>query len=330
MRAPDFWNHNGFLPRLLTPLGALYAFGGRLKICLTTPQQAPIPVICIGNLVAGGAGKTPVALEIIKRLQGTGLEVHALTRGYGGKERGPLKVEIDRHDASDVGDEALLLARQTRTWVSRDRPAGARAAAADGADIIVMDDGFQNPSLNKDLSFVVIDSDFGLGNGRVMPAGPLREVARQGLERADAVVLLGNANPALETEIANIAVCPVLPAELIPGSAAQEFAGTRVLAFAGIGRPDKFYATLRALSANVMETRNFPDHHPYSGEEIDQLLERAENLNALAVTTEKDAMRLSSNIRSRIAVLPVEVSWRDPDQIESLLGPLTKGRSVSG
>ena len=330
MRAPDFWTKDGILPFLLTPLALLYGWGGRLRNKLTKPQHASVPIICIGNLVVGGAGKTPVALDIIQRLQRAGLRVHALTRGYGGSERGPTRVLPDRHTAAEVGDEALLLAEKTVTWVSADRPSGARAAAAAGAQIVVMDDGFQNPSLHKDLSFIVIDAAFGLGNGRIMPAGPLRESVSQGLARADAIVLLGDENVTLMQALKRGSSCPMLQARLTPKKIGSEHAGERVLAFAGIGRPGKFYATLRNLSAEVVETRDFPDHHPYTDSEIEELLERAAALNAIAITTEKDAVRLSSKYRSRVTTLPIEITWQKSDALVSLFDPVVKGLSVSG
>ncbi|WP_282607522.1 tetraacyldisaccharide 4'-kinase [Pelagibius sp. Alg239-R121] len=330
MRAPEFWAEDGLLSRLLSPLAFLYALGGALRNRFTTPQKSSIPVICIGNLVAGGAGKTPVALDVISRLRSRGLCVHALTRGYGGTEKGPTKVALGRHSAADVGDEALLLAEKATTWVSADRPSGAKAAAADGADIIVMDDGFQNPSLEKDLSLVVIDSGFGLGNGRVMPAGPLREPAKRGLARADAVILLGNENAALQQKLTEEFDRPLLQAGLAPKASAENRAKQAVFAFAGIGRPEKFYATLRDLSLEVLETRDFPDHHPYTDSEIDELLERAAALNAIAITTEKDTVRLSPQYRSRIATLPIEISWQNSSDVDVLIGPFVKGSSVSG
>ena len=330
MRAPDFWTRDGFLPWFLSPFAFLYDLGGKLRFSLTRQHEAGIPVICIGNLVAGGAGKTPVVLDLIHRLQSAGLEVHALTRGYGGSERGPTKVDPKRHTAAEVGDEALLIAARTETWVSADRPAGAQAARAAGAQIIVMDDGFQNPSLHKDLSLVVIDTAFGLGNARVMPAGPLREAARRGLTRADALVLLGSENAALTKALKKDCSSPTLRAGLKPQSQSSDLAGQRVLAFAGIGRPEKFYETLRNLSVEIIETRDFPDHHPYTGSEIEQIFERATALNAVAITTEKDAVRLSPEHRSKVKTLPIEVAWQNPGEVDRLFDPVIRGLSVSG
>ncbi len=318
------------MPRLLAPFAFLYSLGGQLRNSFTKSAHADIPVICIGNLVAGGAGKTPIALDIIRKLKSAGFEVHALTRGYGGSERGPAQVAPGHHTAAEVGDEALLLADETTTWVSADRPAGAKAAYAAGAQIIVMDDGFQNPSLHKDFSLVVVDTAFGLGNGRVMPAGPLREPARRGLARADAVILLGPENAELARKLNENGNRPQLQAGLAARKAQEDLSGKKVLAFAGIGRPGKFYATLRDLSAVIAETRDFPDHHAYTDSEIEELLERAAALKAVAITTEKDAVRLASKHRDKVKTLPVDVVWRSPGTLDELLNPIIGGLSVRG
>jgi tetraacyldisaccharide 4'-kinase len=277
-------------------------------------------VICVGNLVAGGAGKTPVALALAELLKARGVGVHILTRGYGGRLPGPLRVELEVHDAGDVGDEALLLAACAPTWVARDRLAGARAAAAAGAAALVLDDGFQNPALAKDLSVLVIDGTYGLGNGRVMPAGPLREAPGRALARADAVVLIGEDRAGIETWLGGR---PLLRAELVPAPDAPDLAGQRVLAFAGIGRPEKVFATLEACGAELVERRAFPDHHPYGRSELDALIARAAALDARPVTTEKDAARLPADLRAAVAVLPVVLRWGDPAAAARLLDRLS-------
>ncbi len=329
MRAPDFWAEDGALARLLAPLGTGYDLAGRLRRALAHPASVGIPVVCVGNLVAGGAGKTPVALALIEALGARGCKVQCLTRGYGGRVSGPHRVDLARDTAARVGDEALLLARAAPTWVARDRAAGARAAAAAGAaagaEVIVMDDGFQNPSLAKDLSFVVIDGAYGFGNGRVMPAGPLRETVAGGLARAEAVVVLGPERPDLDAHLdAHLGARPnggpaLLAARLAPRPGSERLAGRRVLAFAGIGRPEKFFATLAELGAKVVETRAFPDHHAYAPAEIESLRARAAALDACAVTTEKDAVRLSPELREGIEVLAVAVEWREPAALDALL-----------
>ncbi len=322
MRAPDFWADDGALARLLAPLGTGYDLAGRLRRALAHPASVGIPIVCVGNLVAGGAGKTPVALALIEALGARGCKVQCLTRGYGGRVSGPHRVDPARDTAARVGDEALLLARAAPTWVARDRAAGARAAATAGAEVIVMDDGFQNPSLAKDLSFVVIDGAYGFGNGRVMPAGPLRETVPGGLARAEAVVVLGPERRDLD---ARLDACPdggptLLAARLVPRPGSERLAGRMVLAFAGIGRPEKFFTTLAALGAKVVETRAFPDHHAYAPGEVESLRARAAALDACAVTTEKDAVRLSPELREGIEVLAVAVEWREPEALDALLG----------
>jgi len=305
MRAPGFWQTGGLLPALLAPASLCYAAGGWLRRQMAGPRAVAAPVICVGNLVAGGAGKTPVALALGERLRGHGCAVHFLSRGYGGRERGPLRVDPERHSASDVGDEPLLLARTAPTWIARDRAAGATAAVQAGAGIIVMDDGFQNHTLKKDLSLLVVDGGYGFGNGRVMPAGPLREPLAAGLGRADAVVLIGPDQCGVEATL----TLPLMRAVLAPIAAA--LAGRQVLAFAGIARPEKFFATLQGMGCRIAGVRAFPDHHPYSEGELAELIEEARRADAIPVTTEKDAVRLPPDFRPRIQTLPVALRWRD-------------------
>jgi len=332
MRAPDFWAGSaraqrptaGLLSGLLSPLGTAFDLAGRLRRAMIRPRVLPIPTICVGNLVAGGAGKTPVVLALIRALAAHDLSVHILTRGYGGAAAGPLRVDPDWHDAVVVGDEALLLARQAPTWVSRDRPAGAEAALAEGAQLLILDDGFQNPTLAKDLSLLVVDGGFGFGNGRLIPAGPLRETIARGLARADATVLLGADATGLSDRLS--AAGPVLRAGLVPAGDQDAFAGRKVFAFAGIGRPEKFFDSLAGLGAELAVCRAFPDHHPYTVTEVDGLLAEAARLKALPITTEKDAVRLPESLREQVAVLPVEIAWQDEAALAALLAPLLERR----
>ncbi len=317
MKAPDFWQTRGAVSTLLAPLGELYALGGLLRRKLATPVRVSVPVICVGNLVAGGTGKTPVALALVDILQKNGKKPHFLTRGYGGRERGPLQVSLAEHTADQVGDEALLLARAAPCWVARDRAEGARAAIRHGADILIMDDGFQNPSLVKDLSLLVVDGETGFGNGRLIPAGPLRETVEQGIRRADGVVVMGEDRTGIATHLGKL---PILRASLAAEvSAYEKFFGRSVIAFAGIGRPEKFFAMLRAHGVMLSETKAFADHHPYQKGDILPLLERAEQQNAMVVTTEKDKVRLPVSVRSRIHSIAVSVLWEDPSAVQTLL-----------
>ncbi|MHA1599735.1 MAG: tetraacyldisaccharide 4'-kinase [Alphaproteobacteria bacterium] len=321
MRAPEFWSTSGTLSTLLTPLGAAFDLAGRWRRARVRPVHLPIPVICVGNLVAGGAGKTPVALALISALTARGLAPHALSRGYGGTEAGPIRVDPSRHTAGDVGDEALLLAAIAPSWVARDRAAGALAITAAGggasAGAIVMDDGFQNPSLAKDLSLLVVDGDYGFGNERLIPAGPLRERVADGLARADAVVVLQPDRLGIAARLS--ARLPVLSAQLSPTTDGARLTGKRVLAFAGIGRPEKFFTTLDSLGAELVGRRAFADHHRYRPPEIEEILARAKSLDALPVTTEKDAMRLPPALRARVHVLAVTVDWLESGAMGALL-----------
>ena len=318
---PAFWARPpGLLSALLLPAGAGWGAAGRLRQALTRPYCPPVPVVCVGNLVAGGAGKTPVVLALAQWLASRRIAVHIVTRGYGGSLGGPVRVDPAGHDAAAVGDEALSLAATTPCWVARDRAAGARAAVAAGAQLVLLDDGFQNPGITKTLSLLVVDAGYGFGNGRVIPAGPLRENLARGLARADAVILLGadargavgfGLDPAL----------PVLRAALRP-VAGERLAGRRLLAFAGIGRPEKFFATLRTLGVDLVGTRSFPDHHPYRTAEIDRLLRAADQAQAHLITTTKDIVRMPAAVRQAIDVLEVKIHWADPDALAELLGPV--------
>lgn len=299
---------------LLSPLGVLYGWAGRARAALARPYRAPIPVICIGNLTLGGAGKTPVAIDMLQRIAARGIAVHAVTRGYGGTEKGPHRIDLRQDGPKRVGDEPLLLAAHAPTWVARDRAAGIRAAHDAGAGAIVVDDGFQNPGFDKTLSIVVIDGEVGFGNGRVFPAGPLREPVSRGLARADAIAIMGQGRvppPAFDG--------PVLHASLEPRESGMSLTGTRVFAFAGIGRPEKFFATLRRMGADVVDSEAFPDHHAYTGSMVNRLIARAEEQDLLAVTTEKDMVKMPPSLRGRLWPVPVGIAWQDETALNTLL-----------
>jgi len=321
MQAPEFWRQDGAVSRLLTPAGWVYGLAGCCRhVFVGTPVEVSVPVICIGNLVAGGAGKTPVALSLGKRLTETGKAVHFLSRGYGGAERGPLCVDESQHSAAQVGDEPILLSRNSPTWVSADRPAGCMAAVAEGAEVIIMDDGFQNPSVRKTLSLLVIDGGYGLGNGRMIPAGPLREPPGHALKRADAVIIIGDD----ETDFAAMAAAAgvkVLHASIRPDHSAESLVGRAVVAFAGIGRPEKFFGTLDSIGCDLRATHAYPDHFPYRVEEIENLRESARRENAALVTTEKDIVRIDPGAREGIETLTITLQWRDEVALEAVLRP---------
>ena len=325
--APDFWASGGLLPALLTPLGWAYGAAGALLRARVVPYRAPIPVLCVGNLVVGGAGKTPVVLDLARRLAAMGREPHVLTRGYGGALAGPVRVERDRHGHREVGDEALLLAAVAPTWIAHDRAAGARAGVAAGARTLLLDDGFQNPSLVQDLSLLVIDGDYGFGNGRLIPAGPLREPISAGLARASAAVLLGEDRSHVAALVRGI---PLLRARLVPITSAESFRGRGVVAFAGIGRPEKFFRTLEDSGARLIARHAFPDHHVYDESTLEHLSTEAAALEARLVTTDKDFVRVPERFRARVATLPIEVEWADPAALMALLTPIAEGAAHRG
>jgi tetraacyldisaccharide 4'-kinase len=276
-----------------------------------------VPVLCVGNLIVGGAGKTPTVLALVERLIAKGHRPHILTRGYGDRAGGPLRVDPARHDARAVGDEALLLAEAAPTWVARDPVLGAYAAAGAGAGLVITDDGFQNPLLLQDLAFLVVDGAHGFGNRRLLPAGPLREPIADGIGRASAIIRIGADRVGLESLLP--AELPRIAAELRLTAGAPELVGRRVLAFAGIGRPQKLFTTPIGAVAVLIERRVFLDHHRYRRAEIEWLLARAEHLGALCVTTTKDGVRLPGDLRARITALPVVVSWQTPKVLDRLL-----------
>ena len=313
MMPPDFWRHDGWRARALSPLAAVVAASTARRVA-RPGWHAPVPVLCCGNAGVGGAGKTTLALDMVQRLRNRDVMVHCLSRGYGGRVRGPLLVDRINHTADQVGDEPLLLAAAAPTWVGSDREASARAAIAAGAQALLMDDGLQNPGLHQDAALLVIDGAVGFGNGRVLPAGPLREPVSAAAARCRAAVLIGmdqrGARATLPAEL------PVLQAWLVPD---QPLHGTRVMAFAGIARPAKFHATLAQAGAVVVDTADFPDHHRYRPRELRAVLARAAELDAIPVTTPKDAVRLPPPWRARVRAVGVRLEWSDPGEIERLL-----------
>jgi tetraacyldisaccharide 4'-kinase len=317
---PDFWNHDGLLPRLLSPLAAVTAAFTAWRVT-RSGWQAPVPVICCGNVTMGGAGKTTLALDLGARLVACDHVVHFLLRGYGAAIHGPHRVRAG-DTAAQVGDEALLLANTAPTWIGADRAASARAAVAAGAHVLVMDDGLQNPGLHKDLSLLVVDSAAGFGNGRVLPAGPLREPVAAGAARCQAAVVIGPGR-------VDPLPLPVLRATLLPGPEIAGMIGRRVLAFAGIARPEKFFSMLVKAGVVVAGAVPFPDHHPFTDRDLVRVYDEAERLGAVAVTTPKDAVRLPLTHRHRIAVVAVSLAWDDPSALDALLARYVTRRNGS-
>jgi tetraacyldisaccharide 4'-kinase len=310
MRAPEFWGRRDWRALALSPLGLLYGASVAWKASRAKPYRSKASVICVGNLTAGGAGKTPIAIAIADVLRARGRNPFFLTRGYGGRLHGPILVGDDS-SARDVGDEPLLLHRVAPVVVARDRHAGAVLAEAHGADTIIMDDGLQNFGLAKDLSLVVVDGESGFGNGYVVPAGPLREPIAQGLARADAVIIVGDGNPDLATFPR-----PVLRAHLLQQ---DDLAHRRLVAFAGIGRPEKFFQALEASGAELAATKRYADHHAYTPSEIARLKSKARSCDALLVTTEKDFVRLTQAEREGMHAVPIRAVFDSEAGIERLL-----------
>lgn len=328
MRAPDFWwtspDARSLRAQLLRPLGAIYA-ALTAKRMAQRGYRSPLPVICVGNINAGGTGKTPTVMALLMVFSAKGVKAHVVSRGYGGSLAGPVQVDERRHSAGEVGDEPLLLSAFAPVWVARDRAAGVRAAEAAGADLVILDDGFQNPSVAKDLSIIVVDAQVGFGNGLCLPAGPLREPVAVGLSRADAVISIGS--PAAQATFAArwggaLQGLPHLQAALVPLPTGMPWQGLRVMAFAGIGRPDKVFATLRELGADLVKTVALDDHQPLSSALLQRMEAEAQALGARLVTTEKDAMRLPPGQRAAILTLPVRLAFTPAAALEALVAPL--------
>lgn len=324
MRPPAFWFTDPARPtlvaRLLAPLGWLTALVTAARVA-RPGFRAGVPVICIGNLNVGGTGKTPMAIALTARLAGRGHRVVILSRGHGGRLRGPVAVDPARHSAADVGDEPLLLAAFAQTVIARDRAAGARLAVDLGADVILMDDGFQNPGLLKDLSLLVVDAETGWGNGRCLPAGPLREPSKAGLARAHHLVLIGPPQ-ARERFARPQPPLPLSEGRIQPLQTGMSWQGETVIAFAGIGRPEKFFATLRDLGATLVKTVALDDHQPLSPGLMLRLEADAMRHNAHLVTTEKDATRLPPAFRAKVLTLPVRLEVADWSGLDRALGSI--------
>lgn len=325
LRAPAFWFQNPptWRARALAPLGALYATATARRLRRGPRVRLDIPVICIGNLNAGGTGKTPTTIALAQMLAARGVAAHIVSRGYGGQHRGTWRVDERQHNATLTGDEPLLMSSFAPVWVCDNRAEGARAAQAAGAQAILLDDGFQDPALAHDLTLITVDAAKGFGNGLCLPAGPLREPVPTGLSRADLLLSIGPDSAQTTFSAANPQLpLPRLQGELAPLAMGIDWPDQRVLAFAGIGHPEKFFATLRQTGAEIARTEALDDHQTLTAPLMRRLLTDAQTLNAQLVTTEKDAVRLPPELRAQVLTLPVRLSITDDSALSEHLTAL--------
>ncbi len=313
MKTPDHWQNKGFYAKMLLPAGMLYAAATALRCKIKQPQKVSVPVICIGNLTAGGTGKTPTATAIADLLKQDKYKPAFVSRGYGGKLCGVM-VNVRQHTAQEVGDEPLLLAREAPVSINPNRFLAAQKAIENGADILIMDDGFQNPGLYKDLSFLIFDGSVGIGNGWPVPAGPLRENFINGIKRAQAAVIIGEDRHRLADKLHGL---PLFGAKIV--SELPPYSFDRVVAFAGIGRPEKFYDSLRQHGLEPIKTINFPDHHFYSQQELTELLQLAQAENAKIITTAKDFVKIPPQMQPLFHVLEIKIKWDNEQALRQFI-----------
>jgi tetraacyldisaccharide 4'-kinase len=329
MKTPAFWYRPfGFISALLSPLSLLYGLSVLIQRALTKPQSVNVPVICVGNVTIGGAGKTPCVIAIAKFLKQKGYQVHILSRGYRGQLTGPLCVDPEEHTALDVGDEPLILSRFAPTWIAKNRYSGARAAQAAGAEIILMDDGLQNNELRKDFSIVVIDQRLDFGNGALLPSGPLREPLRGAINKANAILLTSGHTPSEDIKkIRGLKPIYQVRTQVVPDTLVS-LAHKRIFAFSGIAHPQKFYDTLRQLEMDLVGTRDFPDHHHFTQRELKSLLGQSTATSAILVTTEKDWVRLDAYWRDQITYVRIENIIERESHLLAQLVPLLQRKAV--
>lgn len=311
MKTPALWQRRGPLAYLLLPISFIYPLITHLRQRFTNPVRVAVPVLCVGGLTAGGAGKTPVALHTGNWCKQRGMNAYFLSRGYKGQVSGPVLVDVKAHSAFEVGDEPLLLAQTLPTIVAKDRVAGAQLAVELGASAIILDDGFQNPTLHKDVSLLVIGNT-GLGNGLPIPAGPLREFKQHALRRADALVMLDNESSPQTDK-------PVIHCKTIVEEGASSFSGKQVFAFCGLAYPQKFYDMLRQVGTDIVQTRSFPDHHAYTRKDIENIINQSYRNGLTPITTAKDAVRLPEGLCKKVQVLNITIQPENPELLDNLL-----------
>lgn len=316
MKAPQFWYEpNTWKAKFLYPLGYFYNLLTLLRGKLAKPQSYSCLTICIGNLNVGGTGKTPTTIALAQHFLKKGLQVHVVSRGYKGKFQGTFLVDPQKHKSDEVGDEPLLMSEFTSVWVSNKRKNGIAAAENAGAQIVLLDDGFQDPSFHKDFSLIVVDGEKGFGNKKCMPAGPLRENIVQGFKRADALVIVGQRIYKFDTFPTHL---KIIHSTLKPIETGMNWKEGKYLAFAGIADPSKFFKTLRSLGANLIDCVALSDHQKLDGQVLKRLDRKASSAHAQLVTTEKDAVRLSKTFRKKVLSLPVRIEFDDKNELENL------------
>mgnify|MGYP000013066839 FL=1 len=316
LKTPKFWSGLNWQSILLFPLSYIWRLGHYINQKNAQPQKSDIPVICVGNLTVGGSGKTPVVITLCRFLSGIGKSPSVLTRGFGGRKKGPVFVNSNLHESEDVGDEPLMMSNSNTVCVSRNRPAGAAFISSDKElDCVVMDDGLQNPTLEKNLKIAVFDGKFGIGNGLLLPAGPMRETLDDGLKNVDMVIFNGEDETGLTQKIPSH--IPIFTGELRPDDEIIEhLKGRPVYGFAGIGNPSRFFKTLQNIGADIVGETHFADHHPYTDTDMSQLYEDANQAGSELVTTQKDWMRLPAEWRERVLTVPVRIHFSSADSIK--------------
>ncbi len=318
LKAPKFWSSKNAVSTALMPLSALYLIAHKAHQKSQNPYKAACPVICVGNAVVGGSGKTPTVLALVDMVRDLGLakNPYILTRGYGGSLEGPVQVDAQIHSSRAVGDEAMMLAKKAPVIKSADRAAGAKLATDSGADLIIMDDGLQNPGLYKDIKVLVVDAMSGFGNERLLPAGPLRSPLNHTLENADLILTIGKRSDnvslfSLDEEV------PTLWAYLDTDEEIDT--SKKYVAFAGIGHPEKFKRTLERHGVEIAGWYDFPDHYAFSSGDIEKLKREADKKGAQLITTSKDFMRIPSAYKKYVHPLPVSLAFEEREELEVFL-----------
>jgi tetraacyldisaccharide 4'-kinase len=325
LKAPKFWylKKDSFLSNALYPFSLLFRLGTKIRILLSREKKTKLPIICVGNIVIGGAGKTPVALKIGNMLIKAGYKPHFVSKGYGGLEKNNTLVN-DWHSPKSVGDEPLLLSEIAPTWIGLDRNKSFQLASDNGADCIVMDDGFQNPTLQKDFSIVVINGEQGFGNKRVIPSGPLRESISRGLSRTNLVITIGDISDSVKDKIPKH--IPLITANFKIKQDGIMLKGQKITAFAGIAYPEKFYNSLKLVKANIVDKISYSDHHIYNENDLLYLAEKANKNKSILVTTKKDMVRIPKNFRSLVKTIEGFIQLDDENLLLEILTNLIENK----